>query len=99
MLKIGVYHSLNINTIMKTISQKLNRFAKLNYSHSQAHKDLSKDLNGMSFVQFSEIWDMSKNVKGDVNFKTLERFLIGYQIGYKVAQFDSTKAEKQTAKA
>jgi hypothetical protein len=83
---------------MKTISQKLNRYAKLNYSHSQAFKDLSKDLSGMQFPMFCELWDMSKNTKGEVNFKTLERFLVGYSIGYKQAQTDSVKA-KETTKA
>ena len=88
---------------MKSTSQKLNRWAKMNYSHSQAHKDLTASGFTIDFVTFSEIWDMSKNVKGEVNFSKLGVYLDGYAIGFKSGATATTaksdKADKQTATA
>ena len=79
-------------THMTTISKILNKASKLEYTPSQAHKALTTA--GVSVPEmplFLQLWDLSKNLKGIVNFGTVGHLLTGYALGVASANVKARK--------
>ena len=81
-----------------TISQILNKSAKLEYTPSQAHKALTSAGMSLRMDALLAQWDASKNEKGVVNFRTLQYRLEGFLAGVAYASVDA-KPAKQVSNA